>query len=82
MAGPILQALLYINERQSVIFDLGQGNNSGTKTVALGEAHKFDSNLIKLACRHDCKHRNTLMTTDYNTDSYNLIVENWFPLKC
>lgn len=26
MAGPILQALLYINERQSVIFDLGKWN--------------------------------------------------------
>lgn len=33
---------------------IGQGDNSGTKTVALGEAHKLDSNLIKLACRRDC----------------------------
>lgn len=33
---------------------IGQGDNSGTKTVARGEAHKLDSNLIKLACRRDC----------------------------
>lgn len=33
---------------------IGEGDNSGTKTVALGEAHRLDSNLIKLACRHDC----------------------------
>lgn len=29
---------------------IGQSNNSGTKTVMQSEAHRFDSNMIKLAC--------------------------------
>lgn len=37
---------------------IGQGNNSGTKAVRLGEAHRLHSNVINLACRHDCKHSN------------------------
>lgn len=37
---------------------IGQGNNSGTKAVRLGEARRLHSNVINLACRHDCKHNN------------------------
>lgn len=37
---------------------IGQANNSGTKAVRLGEARRLDSNVINLACRHDCKHTN------------------------
>lgn len=37
---------------------IGQGNNSGTKAVRLGEARALHSNVINLACRHDCKHSN------------------------
>lgn len=37
---------------------IGQGNNSGTKAVRLGETRRLDSNVINLACRHDCKHSN------------------------
>lgn len=37
---------------------IGQGNNSGTKAVGLGEERRLDPNVINLACRHDCKHSN------------------------
>lgn len=37
---------------------IGQGNNSGTKDVRLGEARRLNGNVINLACWHDCKHSN------------------------